>query len=342
MWSRLYFAGMAAVACWILMKKIRIIRSIRRLPPVDPVTLHIPEGLTGRTQIRRNPSAMTPFSAGIFRPVIVLPERMLEQFDAREIQEILRHEYNHIRRGHLVLYFLMDCFRTIWFINPLVHLCIRCMKEDLEILCDHATIRSGVLSPEDYGILLIRSLNCIRCEKGRLEEIGETPALAAGHSFRVMKKRIRLIAGYSECEKRGMAVIRAVMAGTLFVLFILMRTLSYPSYTPYGDYSMFSQDGKEVIFMDDPEFDHAVQMSEEGIVVQNDKVKQLLSERNKKYGEDAYFWIYYGGYMKQPGIGGGGDIVEYQPYRTDDAVVRIACGKREAMDVLIDWIFRYM
>lgn len=342
MWSRLYFAGMAIVGIWLLGRKIRLCRVIRRLSSVDPVALHIPAGSLGRAEIRRNPSAMPPFSAGIFKPVIVLPERMLEQFDDREIREILQHEYNHIRRGHLVFYFIMDCFRIIWFINPLVHFCIRWIKEDLELLCDHDTIRFGALTSEDYGMLLIRSLNYIPCEKGRRKEIRETPALAAGRSFQVMKKRIRLIADYRECTKRRKVIIGGAMAGILLVLFILIRILSYPIYSPYGDYSLYSQDGKEVIFMDNPKFDHAVQMSEKGIIVQNDKVKQLLSKANKKYGKEDFFWIYYGGYMKMPGIGGGGDVVEYQPYRTDEAVVSISCGEKEKLDVLIDWIFRYM
>ena len=342
LWSRLYFAGMAVVGIWLLVRKIRLCRDIRRLPSVDPPALHIPEESVGRAEIRRNPSTVPPFSMGIFKPVIVLPERMLEQFDDREIQEILQHEYNHIRRGHLVIYFIMDCFRIIWFINPLVHFCIRWIKEDLELLCDHDTIRFGTLSSEDYGMLLIRSLNYMGCEKGRLKGIGETPALAAECSFQVMKKRIRLIADYRECTKRHKGVIRAAMVGILLGLFILIRILSYPSYTPYGDYSMYSQDGKETVFMNNPEFDHAVLMSEDGIVVQNDKVKQLLSKTDKKYGKDDFFWIYYGGYMKLPGIGGGGDIVEYQPYGTDEAVVRISCGKKEKLDVLMDWIFKYM
>lgn len=342
LWSRLYFAGMAIVGLWLLVRKIRLHREIRRFPPADPASLPIPEELVRRVEIRLNPSVMTPFSTGIFKPVIVLPEHLLGQLDDREFQEILQHEYNHIRRGHLILYFVMDCFRIIWFINPLVHFCIRWIKEDLELLCDRDTIRSGVLSSEDYGLLLIRSLNGIHCEKGRMKGNGGTPALASGRSFRVMRKRIRLIADYRECTKRHRGVIRVAMAGILLVLFILAEAVSYPAYTPYGDYSMFSKDGREAIFMNDPEFDHAIQVTEEGLVVQNDKVKQLLSKKGTKYEKEDYFWIYYGGYMKQPGIGGGGDIVEYQPYSTDRAVVQVSCDQKEGMDMVMDWIFRYM
>lgn len=342
LWSGLYFVGMVAVGLWLLIRKLRLSWRVRRLPSVDCANFQMPAERLGRAGLRLSPSALTPFSIGIFKPLIVLPERMLEQFDEKEIQEILQHEYNHIRRGHLLLYFVMDCFRVIWFINPLVHFCIRRMKDDLELLCDRDTIRSGEFSSEAYGMLLIRSLRLIRCGEEGSEEVRQTPALAARRSFRVMKKRIRFIADYKECTGRLSAVMGMAMAGLLLVLFILVKLLSYPSFTPYGDYSMYSQDAKEVIFMDNAEFNQAVQEAEDAIVVKNDKVKQLLSKTNKKYGKEDYFWIYYGGYMKQPGIGGGGNIVEYQPYATDEAVVRIPCGKRAKIDVLMDWIFKYM
>lgn len=342
LWSRLYFAGMVVVAVWLLVRRHRLSRTVKRLPPVSSEDFQMSTGRLGRVGIRLSPSALTPFSTGIFKPLIILPKRMWEQFDDGEIQEILQHEYNHIHRGHLVLYFVMDCFRIIWFINPLLHLCIRWMKDDLELLCDSDTIRFGDFSSEAYGMLLIRSLNYISCEKERAEEFRQTPALAARRSFRAMKKRIRFIADYKECTRKFSVVMGVAMVALLLVLYILVRLLSYPSYTPYGDYSLYSHDCKEVIFMDNSEFNHAVQMTENGIMVKNDKVKQLLAKTNKKYGKDDYFWIYYGGYMKQPGIGGGGDIVEYQPYGTDEAVIQISTGKKAKVDVLMDWIYKYM
>ncbi len=342
LWSRLYFSGIVIMVLWLLARKIQLRRRIKRLPPADSAVLPIPKEMVRRVKIRLNPSNMPPFSTGIFTPVIVLPECMLEQLNDREFREVLLHEYNHIRRGHLVLYFIMDCFRIIWFFNPLVHFCIRWFKEDLELLCDHDTIRSGVLSSKDYGLLLIRSLHSMSCNKDRPERTGGNPALASVRSFQVMEKRIRLIAEYGECRESHRSVICVVMAGVLMVFFILARALSYPVYTPFGDYSMYSWDGREVIFSDNPEFDDAIQVTEGGLVVQNDKVKQLLSKTGRRYGEEDYFWIYYGGYMKQPGIGGGGDIVEFRPYSTEEAVVRITCWPKEGIDLIVDWIYRYM
>lgn len=341
LWGWLYFAGMTGIALWFLIRKIRLTRRVRKLPvfmPEDRFQLH-PEKLKHVT-IRLNPSLTTPFSMGIFRPVIVIPEVMIRQFSEVEIEGILQHEYNHIHHGHLILYFVFDCFRIIWFMNPLIHLCSRWMKDDLELLCDHDTIHSGEISPDVYGMLLIRSLDCIDGNQGKTEGIKAMPALAARRSFKVMKKRIQMIAGYEEGTVS--VVLRAAFGGIILLLFVLVNRFSYPVYTPFYDFSLYSYDAKQVIFMDDPEFNAAVQMTGDGIQVQNDKVKKLLAKTDIEYDKDDSFWIYYGGYMKQPGIGGGGGIVQYQPYGTEQSVVHISYNKLHWTDVLRDWVYRYM
>lgn len=341
LWGWLYFAGMTGIALWFLIRKIRLTRRVRKLPVFVPENKFlIRPDILKHVTIRVNPSLTTPFSMGIFQPVIVLPEVMIRQFSEEEIQGILQHEYNHIRHGHLILYFVFDCFRILWFMNPMIHLCSRWMKDDLELLCDHDTIHSGKISPDVYGMLLIRSLDCIDGNQGKTERIKAMPALAARRSFKVMKKRIQMIAGYEEGTVS--AVLRAALGGIILLLFVLVNRFSYPVYTPFYDFSLYSYDAKQVIFMDDPEFNSAVQMTGDGITVQNDKVKKLLAKTDKKYKKEDYFWIYYGGYMKQPGIGGGGGIVQYQPYGTEQPVVHISYNKPHWTDVLRDWVYRYM
>lgn len=343
LWGWLYFAGMTGIALWFLIRKIRLTRRVRKLPvfmPEDSFQLH-PKKLKHVT-IRLNPSLTTPFSMGIFRPVIVLPEAMIHQFSEDEIQGVLQHEYNHIRYGHLILYFVFDCLRVIWFMNPLIHLCSRWMKDDLELLCDHDTIHSAKIAPDAYGMLLIRSLDCIDGNREKAERIKAMPALAARRSFKVMKRRIQMIARYEESTGIRPAIMGAAVVGIVLILFVLVNQFSYPFYTPYHDFSLYSYDAKQVIFMDDSEFNSAVQMTRDGIQVQNDKVKKLLEKADRTYDKEDYFWIYYGGYMKQPGIGGGGGVVQYQPYETEQSVVHISYNKMHWTDVLRDWVFRYM
>ncbi len=343
LWGWLYFIGMTGMALWFLRRKIRLRRKVRKLQVFAPeYSIQVYPEKWKHVTIRLNPTLTTPFSMGIIRPVIVLPEAMIRQFSEDEIQGILLHEYNHIRHGHLILYFVFDCFRIIWFMNPLIHLCSKWMKDDLELLCDHDTIHCGKISPDAYGMLLIRSLDCIDGNQEKTEKIKAMPALAARRSFRVMKRRIQMIAGYKEGTRIWPAVLGAATSGIVLILFVLVNQFSYPFYTPFDDFSLYSYDAKQVIFMDDPEFNSAVQMTGDGLQVQNDKVKKLLAKTDKKYEKEDSFWIYYGGYMKQPGVGGGGGIVQYQPYGTEQSVVYISYNRLHWTDVLRDWVYRYM
>lgn len=342
-WGRLYFAGMAAMVFWFLVRNAKIRREIRTFPVWEES-----RAVCGRTrknvkkiQIRLSPFPVTPFTVGVIRPVVVLPERIVETFQESEIDAVLAHEWNHIRRGHLILYRLFDCFRVLWFFNPLIHLCARCMKDDLELICDRDTIAAANLSPEHYGMILIKSVECVGKETEEETLAGGTPALAARRSFCMMKKRIQMIAQYRSSSRNVRSGICGAAVIFIFLIFAVGRYFSYPLYTPYGDYSLFNYEGTQAVFMDNEEFNAAVTETEDALLIQNDKVKQML-ERDTEVNGDEIYWIYYGGYMKMPGIGGGGEVMDYHPYETQDAVVKISFGEKSQINMILDWFMKHM
>ena len=56
---------------------------------------------------------VTPFAAGILKPVIVMPKVILQTYSTAEIQTILLHEKMHIRLCHLLFYALWDIQRAL-------------------------------------------------------------------------------------------------------------------------------------------------------------------------------------------------------------------------------------
>lgn len=341
LWGRIYFAGIAVMASLFLIRSIRMRRLIQKMPVWEKEQPVSKGKKSGKIQIRLSPFPVTPFATGIICPVIVLPETMVEIFSGSELKEILYHETNHIRRGHLLLYVLIDCYRILWFPNPLVHLCARWIKDDLEMICDLDTISGGELMPEQYGMLLIKSVDCIGTAAGKQLPERMTPALASKRSFRVMKKRIQMISGYKSCSRRLRQGIAGLTGVLVLAVFVLGRYFSYPAYTPYGDYSLYSFDGKQAVFQNNAEFNAAVTVTDTGLLVQNDKVKEMLERDGESHGSE-YFWIYYGGYMKMPGIGGGGDVVEYHPYETQDSVVRIFVNEKSRLSSVLEWFYKHM
>lgn len=338
----IYMAGMFLTALWFVIRRLRLGHCLKQFKVCDEYEIRDrQERIVRRTCIRINPMPMTPFTTGIFRHTIVLPEYIVRDFSKSEVEKVLKHEYNHIKRGHLIWYAVIEFFRVIWFINPLVHICAAMVKDDLEMICDNVTIRTNDYAPGNYGMLLIKSMKYIEKKPEKQGAGKATPAFAAERSFRVMKKRIRMIAGYREHPNVFCKAIYGVAVLGVLAVFILGRQLSYPSYTPYEGFSLYRYDGKQAVFQDEPEFDSAVTMTDSGLSVNNNKVKKMLEE-DETICEAESYWIYYGGYMKMPGIGGGGNVVAYYPYESMEDTVFIPYNSGDVLSDVLDWLFKHI
>lgn len=332
-----YLGGMLITALWFLLRKVRLRRHMKRFAICDDPELKVwEEQWAKRIQIRINPLPVTPFTTGVFHHTIVLPSYMLEEFSKEEIEEVLHHEYNHIKSGHLLLYAVIEVYQILWFANPLVHLAAIMIKDDLEQICDNLTIRENDYIPYNYGLLLIKTMKYPEREKD-----GKTasPAFMANRSFRVMKKRIGMIARYEKTHTVFCNRLCGVTAALVLVLFGLGKAVSYPPYTMYEGFSLYSFDGHDVIFQENSEFNSAVTMTDQGLSINNDKVKKMLAADENIKREDRY-WVFYGGYMKIPGVGGGGEVVLYEPYATTKHIVMIPYNEKDTLSGMFEWLFQ--
>lgn len=98
-----------------------------------------------------------PFTVGIFRPVICLPEGLLPF--QREM--VLAHETMHIRRQDNLLKLLAYVVRCVHWFNPFVWLAFRCFEEDMEVSCDEAVLRKlGYERRKEYAKTLLALSEC--------------------------------------------------------------------------------------------------------------------------------------------------------------------------------------
>jgi len=114
--------------------------------------------LRGAMRLRENiylsESIQTPFTMGLFRPAVYLPEGLGEH----EQEYIICHERYHIRRfDHVtkVLAFLALCVH--WF-NPLVWLAFHLAGKDMEMSCDEAVVKqlgSGIRADYSQSLLTL-------------------------------------------------------------------------------------------------------------------------------------------------------------------------------------------
>lgn len=154
--------GAAGVGAWVLGGHLRFLRYRRRWAESveDPETLacfdRLAEelGLRRRPRLTRCPGLRSPMLAGIWRPVLLLPE---EPMPPRELRFALLHELTHYRRRDLWLRALTLWVNVLHWFDPLMWLLVRWVERDMELACDDRVLR--VLPPEEYrayGSILLK------------------------------------------------------------------------------------------------------------------------------------------------------------------------------------------
>lgn len=111
--------------------------------------------LIRRYEIRTYRSITSPLTYGVFRPVILLPEKM-NRYTEEQLNCILTHEWTHIRRFDAVRKMLLTAALCLHWFNPLVWVMYYRMNQDMELACDENVLRLGGLdSRKRYALTLI-------------------------------------------------------------------------------------------------------------------------------------------------------------------------------------------
>jgi bla regulator protein BlaR1 len=102
------------------------------------------------------PGVAEPGVVGFLRPVLMLPQGLLERLDARQLHAILSHEMCHVRRRDNLFAAIHMVVETIFWFDPLVWWIGSRMVEERERACDEEVLRTGC-EPADYveGILQV-------------------------------------------------------------------------------------------------------------------------------------------------------------------------------------------
>jgi len=106
--------------------------------------------------VMSSPSTLEPGVVGIWRPVLLLPEGLVDRLTAAQMNALLAHERYHIRcHDNLAAAVHMLVEALFWF-HPLVWWIERRLIDERERACDEAVLHAGN-DPADYaeGILTV-------------------------------------------------------------------------------------------------------------------------------------------------------------------------------------------
>ncbi|HEY4084393.1 MAG TPA: M56 family metallopeptidase [Bryobacteraceae bacterium] len=148
-----------AAAWWIRWR--RIAAAVRQASPVE---LHLPIRAISSSAFSE------PGVYGLFRPVLLLPEGIVERLTPEQWQTVLAHELSHIRHRDNLIAAIQMLVETVFWFHPLVWWIGKRIFEEKERACDEAVLRLGN-DPRIYaqGILKVCELSLgspIACVSG--------------------------------------------------------------------------------------------------------------------------------------------------------------------------------
>ncbi len=116
-------------------------RRLRPLTPerMTPLLHDLRAQLGGKPlpEIRVSVRALTPFSCGILRPLVVLPAWMENRVDRAMLRDVLIHELAHLERRDPAVVLSQRLAQALYWPHPLLYRLNRVLDEAREDLCDN-------------------------------------------------------------------------------------------------------------------------------------------------------------------------------------------------------------
>lgn len=193
----LLWTWVAATAIVALVQTARIVRFARRLRSGKPAPAWIveeTERLAERMGVRVPralvvPGLGVPMLWCLGRPVLLLPEHLVESLDADRWRGVLAHELAHLRRGDPWFGRLALVAGLVWWWNPLFWLVRRRLEAEAELACDAWVVWT---LPDDR-LTYARTMLEICESLCRTAAPPLAPALGGNDSGRFFERRLNMI-----------------------------------------------------------------------------------------------------------------------------------------------------
>lgn len=267
---------------------------------------------------------VTPYTIGVFCPKIIMPQAILEQYSGKELQTILIHEKEHIRSGHLLFYFLWDILRVLLWINPLFAIGTKQFREDMEEICDWATIRKNGAGAYEYGRLLLKTMRLLQAES---RDFNLYATFAGDKEYRKIRQRVARIAGYKPYKR---SAVFGVFAAALLLVIVSAAGIRAGSYGRNNENDIviaYGFDGNNVTFSDigsSNALHRMISWDDRYVYIDRKRFEQYLQEQNAS----GDIFIVFGGIYKLPGVGGFSYNCCYEP-NAEGQTVKMPYDNRE-------------
>ena len=212
-----WLTGLTVMLLRLASMSVRLAIATRRCQPIrDPASTELLASCCQAMGVRRIPELLMapmnsgPALVGMWKPRLLLPHCVVNDFPRGEIRLILLHELAHLKRRDVAVNYLLAILQAVHWFNPLVWLAFWRMREERELACDEAVLRlTPVRERRAYGGTILKLIEVL-CR-------GSVPAGALGviqHNT-LMHRRIAMIAHFNGTRRNGSAT--GVMLSLLLI-----------------------------------------------------------------------------------------------------------------------------
>jgi len=138
--------GSVAVLLFWLVRAVRLGGIVRRAVPL---------ALDAAVGVRATTALLEPGLVGIIRPVILVPESLVQRLSQAETDAILAHELCHLRRRDNLQAAVHMLVEAIFWFHPLVWFIGARLVEERERACDEGVLDTGK-KPMDYAQAILK------------------------------------------------------------------------------------------------------------------------------------------------------------------------------------------
>ncbi len=180
-------------------------RLCERLGIASPVSLRISEHVQG------------PLAMGIVRSLIILPASALMALSPQQLEAVLAHELEHVRRADYFWNLVQTMVETLFFFHPAVWWLGSRLRQQRELCCDDAAVQACA-DPLIYATALLR------LEERRSQHLGLAMALDGHRSSSGLRARISRVLGETNGEKRPRELPPLPLAAVCAVFLLVLLT----------------------------------------------------------------------------------------------------------------------
>ena len=144
-WIACSALGLARFA-WLAMRTRRLVSESRPALIDDAEALAARAGCGGPVSIRVSSALHSPAVAGLWHPVVLLPEGIESRLSSGQLRWAIAHELAHVRSRDLAWQFAETMMRAVLFFNPAVWIASAQSARLRERACDEAALKAAGIS----------------------------------------------------------------------------------------------------------------------------------------------------------------------------------------------------